>query len=155
MNRLRKLAALAVAVSALLFLGIQLVPYRVHNPPVRAEPTWDSPDTRALARRACFDCHSNEVEVPWYGYVAPFAWVVRDHVDEGRASLNFSEMDRPQEEAHEAGEEVIEQEMPPTYYLALHSDARLTPEERARLARGLDRTFAGTDGGHGHTEDDD
>jgi len=30
------------------------------NPPVIAEPVWDRPETRALAQRACFDCHSNE-----------------------------------------------------------------------------------------------
>jgi len=30
------------------------------NPPVVQEPAWDSPQTRALAVRACFDCHSNQ-----------------------------------------------------------------------------------------------
>jgi hypothetical protein len=46
---------------ALLIL-IQLVPFgRQHtNPPVVQEPNWDSPQTRQLAVRACFDCHSNE-----------------------------------------------------------------------------------------------
>lgn len=45
------------------FLLIQLVPYgRNHsNPAVLNEPKWDSTQTRALAKRACFDCHSNEV----------------------------------------------------------------------------------------------
>jgi hypothetical protein len=39
-------------------LVIQLIPYgRDHsNPPVTAEPAWDSPETRALAVAACFDC---------------------------------------------------------------------------------------------------
>jgi hypothetical protein len=55
------------------FLLIQLVPYgRAHaNPPVVKEPAWDSPTTRALAKRACFDCHSNETVWPWYTNVAP------------------------------------------------------------------------------------
>ena len=55
---------------------MQLVPYgRDHsNPPVTAEPNWDSPETRALFKRACFDCHSNETVWPWYAYVAPFSW---------------------------------------------------------------------------------
>lgn len=45
---------------------VQLVPYgRAHSlPPVSAEPQWDSPATRDLAVRACFDCHSNEVTRP-------------------------------------------------------------------------------------------
>lgn len=144
----RTLAAL-LSLFALVGLGIQLVPYRVHNPPVRAEPAWDSPQTRALADRACFDCHSNEVDVPWYGHIAPVAWLVRDHVDEGRAQLNFSEMDRPQEEAHEAAEVVEEGEMPPRYYLALHPEARLSEAEWQLLAAGLSATLGGEAGG-GH-----
>jgi hypothetical protein len=56
-----------------LFALIQVVPYgRSHtNPPVQSEPKWDSPQTRALAVRACYDCHSNETTWPWYTNVAP------------------------------------------------------------------------------------
>ncbi|MFN2485141.1 MAG: heme-binding domain-containing protein [Acidimicrobiia bacterium] len=39
---------------------IQLVPYDHTNLPVVAEPARDSTETRELAVRACFDCHSNE-----------------------------------------------------------------------------------------------
>ena len=75
-----------VAVFVLLF-AIQLVPYRVENPPVTGEPAWDSPTTEALARKACFDCHSNQVRVPWYGHIAPASWLVTQHVNEGRGIL--------------------------------------------------------------------
>ncbi len=146
----RKPLLLSLATLAALVGAIQLVPYRVENPPVRAEPAWDSPQTRILAERACFDCHSNQVKVPWYGHIAPAAWLVRDHVDEGRSKLNFSEMDRPQEEAEEAGEVVTEGEMPPAYYLALHPEARLTSEERSQLVAGLTATLGG-----GHDGDDE
>lgn len=131
------LGALAV------MLVIQLVPYgRDHsNPPVTAEPAWDSPTTRELAVRACFDCHSNEVEWPWYSNVAPFSWSVQRHVEEGREVLNLSEMDRRQREADEAAETVIEGEMPPFYYTITHSDARLTAAEKRTLADGLARTL--------------
>ena len=135
------LAAAGVLLGALALL--QLVPYRVHNPPVVEGPAWDQARTEELARRACFDCHSNEVHVPWYGRVAPTSWLVAYHVDEGRHALNLSEMHRPQEEAHEAGEELLEGEMPPRYYLALHPEARLTAEERHVLARGLDASLCG------------
>jgi hypothetical protein len=52
-------------------LAIQLLPYgrRHTNPPVTQEPRWDQPRTRALAVRACFDCHSNETVWPWYSRV--------------------------------------------------------------------------------------
>lgn len=61
------------------------------NPPVIREPAWDSPQTRALAKRACFDCHSNETRWPLYSRFAPVAYIITDHVVEGRRKLNFSE----------------------------------------------------------------
>jgi len=108
-----------------------------HNPPVVKEPGWDTQQTRNLARRACFDCHSNETRWPWYSHVAPTSWLVQRDVDEGREKLNFSEWQREQEEADEAAEVVTEGEMPPWFYLPLHSDARLTPAETPDLASGL------------------
>src|SRR5512143_3173323 len=85
-------------VLVLAFVAIQFVPYERHpiNPPVGAEPTWDSQDTRALARQACFDCHSNETEWPAYSRVAPVSWLIHRDVSEGRAVLNFSEWQRQQ-----------------------------------------------------------
>lgn len=134
---------------------IQLVPYgRAHaNPPVVAEPVWDSPRTRELAERACFDCHSNETEWPWYSNIAPVSWLVQHDTDEGRAILNFSEWNRPQEDAGEAGESVRDGEMPPAIYLPTHPEARLTDAERDELARGLDATL-GTSEGSGDGEEE-
>ena len=124
------------------FLVLQLVPYgRQHdNPPVMAEPLWDSPDTRALARQACFDCHSNETEWPLYASVAPVSWLVQRDVNEGRSALNFSEWQRTQRKAKDASEEVLESEMPPLAYQLAHSHARLSAADRERLAAGLART---------------
>ena len=123
-------------------IAIQFVPYgRAHgNPPTIAEPRWDSPDTRNLARRACFDCHSNETTWPSYSRLAPASWLVYYDVVNGRAELNFSEWQRPQKEAPEAPEVVREGEMPPRAYRLMHSHARLSEDERARLARGLAKT---------------
>jgi mono/diheme cytochrome c family protein len=122
----------------------QLVPYgRNHqNPTVVAEPQWDSTQTRQLAVRACFDCHSNETEWPWYSNVAPMSWFVQSHVDEGRGRLNFSEWNRPQD-AREAAETVREGEMPPRSYLFIHPNARLTDAELTALADGLAKTLGG------------
>jgi hypothetical protein len=124
------------------FLAIQLVPYgRDHtNPPVGSEPVWDSPETRALARKACFDCHSNETAWPFYSHVAPASWLIQHDVTEGRATLNFSEWQRPQDEATEAAEEVSEGKMPPRIYRLMHAHARLSDADRDRLARGLAST---------------
>ena len=133
-------AGLVVAIA---FIAIQIIPYgRDHsNPPVAAEPRWDSPETRLLAKQACFDCHSNETEWPAYSNVAPLSWLIRRDVTKGRAELNFSEWQRPQEEADEAAEKVLEGEMPLPIYQLMHSHARLSAAERERLARGLERTL--------------
>jgi len=125
--------------------AIQLVPYgHDHiNPPLRSEPPWDSPATRALAKQACFDCHSNETEWPAYASFAPASWLVQHDVDEGRAVLNFSDWQRPQEKATKASEELLEGEMPPAGYLLMHAHARLGNADRDRLAQGLARTLGG------------
>ncbi|RMG96153.1 MAG: cytochrome C [Chloroflexi bacterium] len=124
---------------------IQLVPYgRNHtNPPVIQEPNWDSPQTRELAKLACFDCHSNETTWPWYANIAPVSWIVQHDVDEGRRKLNFSEWSggrREAERAHEIIETIQEGEMPPPIYLLTHPQAYLTPEEKQLLIQGLQET---------------
>lgn len=132
-----------VAAAGIVLVGIQAIPYgrEQTNPPVIAEPQWDSPVTRDLARRACYDCHSNETEWPWYSRVAPVSWLVSQDVDKGRAVLNFSEWQRPQEEAGESAGAVLEGEMPPWIYTVMHSHARLTDAEQTTLARGLRATL--------------
>lgn len=128
-----------------LFLLIQLVPFRVSNPPVVAEPNWDRPETRALAVRACYGCHSNQTEKPWYAHVAPVAWFVNNHVEEGRSELNFSEWDpRDARRANKVERVVRDGSMPPSSYtwFGLHSEAKLTTEEIDQLATGLAATFA-------------
>lgn len=142
------LGALALAA------GIQLVPYgRNHtNPPVTGEPQWDSPATRELAKRACFDCHSNETVWPWYSHVAPVSWLVQRDTDEGRRKLNFSEWNKPQKEADEAAKSVREGEMPMWIYLPTHPEARLTDAEKQALINGLEATMGGKN--PGQREDD-
>lgn len=130
------------------FLLIQLVPYgRDHtNPPIIGEPNWDSPQTRQLAQRACFDCHSNETVWPWYSNVAPISWLVQRDVIEGREKLNFSTWGRNSEgeEADELTEVIAEREMPMPIYLLTHPEARLTPAEKQALMNGLWATAGGS-----------
>ena len=94
-----------------------------------------------MAKQACFDCHSNETEWPAYANIAPASWLVQHDVDEGRAVLNFSEWQRPQEKAKKAAEELREGEMPPAAYLLVHAHARLSTADRDRLAQGLAKTL--------------
>jgi hypothetical protein len=83
-------AGLAVLV---ILIGVQFIPIGRTPPPVESDiPT--SPEVKAVLRRACYDGHSNEPEWPWYSRIAPFSWVVANHVREGRAELNFSTWDQ-------------------------------------------------------------
>ena len=130
--------------AVILFVVIQFVPFgRDHtNPPVVAEPVWDSPQTRTLFMRACADCHSNETVWPWYSHVAPFSWLVAHDVEEGREHLNISRWGHQKKnEGDEAAEEVEEGEMPPAIYLPTHPEARLNSDEKAQLIAGLKATF--------------
>ncbi len=131
-----------VAAGVVLFLLIQLVPVARTNPPVLAEPPWDSDQTRALAERACFDCHSNETVWPWYASVAPVSWLVVHDTDEGRSKLNFSEWGAAQlggreDPAEEAAREIERGNMPPPNYILLHPNGRLTDAEKQQLIDGL------------------
>lgn len=145
----RLIKALGVtAVAGLASLAaIQLVPYgRDHtNPPVLAEPAWDSPETAGLADRACYDCHSNRTVWPWYSNVAPVSWFVYRDVINGREELNFSEMGRKDNETDKAAETVEDSEMPPFRYTVNHPEARLDDAERRALVEGLRRTLGEED----------
>jgi hypothetical protein len=136
---------LVLSASILVMLPvIQAVPYdRSHsNPPITGEPQWSSPRTRELMVRACFGCHSNEVEYPSYASVAPISWVVEAHVAEGREKVNYSEFDRRQRGADETIEVIEEGSMPPSYYTRFgrHPEAKLTSAELRELLNGLRAT---------------
>ncbi len=150
---MKKILLILLAVFTIGFLLIQLIPFgRDHtNPPVVAEPPWDSPQTRASFMLACGDCHSNETVWPWYSSIAPISWLVQHDVDEGREYLNISEWGTREFEAEEAAEVYKEGEMPPVQYYPTHPDARLSATERSTFMQGLVNTFGNED----HEEDDD
>jgi len=114
------------------------------NPAVVLEPNWDSPQTRELAKRACFDCHSNETVWPWYASIPPFSFLIQHDVNEGRSRLNFSNWGSGERETQEFGDYIRSGEMPPFYYTMLHSSARLSEAEKETLIQGLVATVAAT-----------
>ncbi|MHC4937839.1 MAG: heme-binding domain-containing protein [Planctomycetota bacterium] len=127
----------------LALVAIQFIPVGegTTNPPVTKAVQWDSPRTEELARRACYDCHSNETSWPWYAHIAPVKWLITHDVHEGREHLNFSEWDREQDDAKEAAHEVEEGEMPLQIYTLMHPEARLEDAAKAHLIEGLKKTF--------------
>ena len=135
----------ALVAAVVVFLLMQFVPMRVSNPAVTGEPKWDSPQTRALAVKACFDCHSNESQPLWFEKIAPLSWWITNHVDEGRSALNFSEWTTGGKgETGDMVEAVRNGSMPPSnyYWFGLHQNGKLTAAERQQLADGLKLTVA-------------
>ncbi len=128
------------------FVLIQLIPVDRTNPQVVSEPNWDSPQTRALMERACFDCHSNETKWPAYAYVAPGSWLVAHDVNEGRDEFNLSDWANNPAEGEDMIESIQKGQMPMPIYLPLHPEARLTATEKEQLMAGIEATF----GGEGH-----
>jgi cytochrome c551/c552 len=141
MNRITKIVLGVIVGAVALFALIQLIPTGVSytNPPVVSEPNWGSPQTRALAQRACFDCHSNETTWPWYSKIAPVSWLVAKDVNEGRQKLNFSDWARAGQSRRDEDpqEEIVRNiengSMPPWYYTLLHPTASLSAEEKQQL----------------------
>jgi hypothetical protein len=90
---------------------IQFVPVQHTNPAAPDPVVFADPQAEAIARRACYDCHSNETVWPWYANVAPVSWYVVHHVDEGREAYNFSDVAGTLANSHQhhhAGEDAHE-----------------------------------------------
>lgn len=165
MNWRRIVAGLIV-----IFAAMQFVPVDKSHPPITDPIVFKNTDAELIARRSCYDCHSNENVWPWYGNIAPVSWVVANHVAEGRSVLNFSDIagtianggERGERgEAGEAGEAgeggaggsaadivdesaetINEGEMPPAYYLLTHPDAALSASDKATLIAGIKEALA-------------
>lgn len=92
-----------------------------------------------MIKDACYDCHSNTTDYPWYANIAPVSWMIKHHVNEGRSDLNFSNWDSYtlQEKIdllNGSSEEVSDGEMPILLYSIMHSSARLSDKEKSQLA---------------------
>jgi hypothetical protein len=142
-KRIIRVGIIVVIVGAVLFLLIQFLPFGPQrpNPPVVAEPKWDSPQTRAFVRRACLDCHSNETEWPWYSYIAPVSWLLANDARNARVAFNFSNWHPGDMTAAEMARQVNSGKMPLPQYLLMHPEARLTDAEKKQLIAGLTATL--------------
>jgi hypothetical protein len=135
MKRSGKILVGAVGLLALLQVG----QCERTNPPVTGD-IETPPDVKALLRRACYDCHSNETRWRWYAYVAPVSWLLYRDVADGRRHMNFSEwdkvpVDKRQKREAACGREVASGDMPLWFYLPLHPAAKLSPADKALVQK--------------------
>jgi hypothetical protein len=125
---------------------VVLVAMQMHRPnfdltPVDAAATLDAqlhPDAgiSTTLHKACYNCHSAEARIPWYGHVWPTSQLIQNDVRMGRARLDFSnwanlspEMSRIRLQS--SCSMMQQSKMPLWYYRPMHLGAAPKAEEVA------------------------
>ena len=93
---------------------------------------------RKVVSKSCTNCHSEATEWPWYSYVAPMSWLIEGDVYDARKHMNLSHwddysIDQKQALLSEIAVMVRNQKMPPSRYLFLHPEAKLTDADVDQL----------------------
>jgi len=139
----RKAALYAGAGLVLLLGAIQLVPYgRDHTQAAAPNPFhWRSPEAQALARAACYDCHSSETRWWWAVKLAPFSWLAQSDISEARTRVDFSAWDG---RLNASGlQRALNRDMPPWQYTIAHPEARLSASQKQELVQGFRASLGG------------
>ena len=128
---------------AVVFLGIQLIPIDRDNKPIDKSKNfvdiYKTPDNvKVILKNACYDCHSNETKYPTYAYIAPISWTIKDHINDGREHLNFSEWGSYNKDLKENAIEktittIRDLQMPLPSYIGYHPKSNLTTKQRKIL----------------------
>jgi len=119
-----------------ILLLLQFIQIEIPTPP-KASPADQIKAPKKvmnILQKSCYDCHSNQTKMPWYGNISPISIGVHSNIKNGRAWLNFSIFNRYDEKKKQKiykgiVESLKIQKMPPPEYLLFHKDARLTPQE--------------------------
>lgn len=99
-------------------------------------------DIKVMLKNACYDCHSNNTNYPWYDRVTPVNFWVQGHVDHGKGELNFSLWSAfsPKKKIHKL-EECIEMindgAMPLESYTIMHGKAKFDEDQKKTLINWL------------------
>ena len=128
----------------IIFVAIQFIrPHKNKSSEITASHIYNmypaSPEVKSILNKACNDCHSNNTNYPWYAQIQPAAWWLNDHIKDGKRKLNFSEFGtyriaKQYKKLDECNEEVKEGEMPIEPYTYIHRNAKLTQDEKIKLA---------------------
>ncbi len=93
----------------------------------------------AILKTSCYDCHSNNTVYPWYSKIQPLAWLLNNHIQDGKKDLNFSEflsyrIRRQYVKLEQINDLVKKDEMPLDSYLWFHKNAKLSAEQKLTIA---------------------
>ena len=116
---------------------LQLIQIKIPETPINISKTVEieaPKNMMALFKKSCYDCHSYETKIPWYGHIAPISWEVKGHIKDGRKWLNFQTWNIYDEEKkqkfYKGIVKTISYRMPIPNYLYMHEEARLSKGER-------------------------
>ena len=93
----------------------------------------------SMLKTSCYDCHSYQTKMPWYGNIAPISWEVKSHIKDGREWLNFQTWERydneKKQKLYKGIVKTINFSMPMPMYLLIHKDAKLTRDQREEIKK--------------------
>jgi hypothetical protein len=146
MRRLKKILLGLLIV----FIVIQFI-QPAHNEsnerlPTDMTKTINTPaNVQHILKTACYDCHSNHTNYPWYSRVQPFGWLLANHIKEGKAELNFSEFGsysrrRQISKLNGVANSIKDGTMPLSSYSLIHKNDRLSKENKTLLIDWATRT---------------
>lgn len=133
------------------FIGIQFV-QPPHNKNIQVSEadillTTNIPDSvKTILKTACYDCHSNNTNYPWYSNIQPMGWMMANHIKEGKGELNFSEFrsysTRKQiSKLNGIANSIRDDIMPLTSYKLMHKQAQLSKNEKLLLVNWTQQTL--------------
>jgi hypothetical protein len=136
MSRLKKIL-LAIFIG---FVAIQFIqPARNTNGQVLATDITtvvSVPDyVHTILKEACYDCHSNNTNYPFYAYIQPIGWLLNRHIQDGKSQLNFSDFGslsqrRKESKLKSIANQIKDEAMPLPAYTILHKNAILSKAEK-------------------------
>ncbi|MFB6456663.1 heme-binding domain-containing protein [Chitinophaga sp. Hz27] len=105
-------------------------------------------EVQQLLQAACYDCHSNNTQYPWYTNIQPVGWFMAAHIKNGKADLNFNEFGkysakRKHNKLKRMKEQILSSNMPLPSYRLLHPEARLTTAQQIQIINWIDSTLNG------------
>ena len=102
-------------------------------------------NVQIVLNTACYDCHSNNTNYPWYSRIQPFGWLLAKHIKNGKAELNFNEFGsysqrRQISKLNGIANSIKDGTMPLGSYTFLHKKARLSKEDKVLIIDWATRT---------------
>ncbi|MCD6212665.1 MAG: heme-binding domain-containing protein [Sulfurovum sp.] len=123
-----------------IFILLQAIQIDIPEPPKTIDPQKEMQAPKEIAsllKTSCYDCHSYQTTLPWYGNIAPVSWEVKSHIKDGRKWVNFQEWENYDEEKqqkiYKGIAKSINLRMPIPMYMKMHEEAKLTTKQRKMI----------------------